>query len=243
MRHKHEGRKLGKTAEHRHAMLGNMVTSLFRSERIFTTIPKAKEAKKFAEHLITQARRGNAAAAGGEEARRLALRRQIARTVHDPAILKKLFDEIAPRYVDRPGGYTRILRLSTMRVGDSAQKAILELLKKDEEGRKKKKTPRKTYHKVEMPSAPVIVKEAEVETPVEAPAAEAPAGEAAQAAPEGAAPAAEKVPAKHAPAAPKAEAPKKEKAHKAEAEKPATEKKAKAKAAESKESKPKTKKE
>jgi large subunit ribosomal protein L17 len=253
MRHKHEGRKLGKTAEHRNAMLGNMVTSLIRSERIFTTIPKAKEAKKLIEHLITQARRGNAAAAGGEEARRLALRRQIARTVHDPEILRKLFDEIAPRYVDRPGGYTRILRLATMRVGDSAQKAILELLKKDEEGRKKKKTPRKTYHKFDMPSAPVIVKPVEVEAPAaEAPAAEAPTGEAAQAAPAAApgsaAPAAH-APAAHAPAAKpahaahKAEAPKKEKTHKAEAEKPAAEKKAKAKAPESKEAKPKAKKE
>ena len=260
MRHKHEGRKLGKTAEHRNAMLGNMVTSLIRSERIFTTIPKAKEAKKLIEHLITQARRGNAAAAGGEEARRLALRRQIARTVHDPEILRKLFDEIAPRYVDRPGGYTRILRLATMRVGDSAQKAILELLKKDEEGRKKKKTPRKTYHKFDMPSAPVIVKPVEVEAPAaEAPVAEAPAGEAAQAAPgsapaapgaaPGAAPAAAQAPGAHAPAAKpahaahKAEAPKKEKAHKAEGEKPAAEKKAKAKASESKEAKPKAKKE
>ncbi len=250
MRHKHEGRKLGKTAEHRHAMLGNMVTSLFKAERIMTTVPKAKEAKKVAEHIITQARRGNAAAAGGAEERRLAARRQIAKTVHDPAILRKLFDEIAPRYVDRPGGYTRILRLSTMRVGDSAQKAILELLKKDEEGRKKKKTPRKTYHKVDMPSAPVAATEAEApaEAAAEAAAAEAPAGEAAApAAPEappgapGAAPAAEH-PAhapKHAPAH-KGEAPKK--AHKAEAEKPAAEKKPKAKA-EPKESKPKAKKE
>ena len=76
--------------------------------------------------------------------------------MHDSEVLRKLFDEIAPRYVDRPGGYTRIMRLGTVRVGDAAQKAILELLKKDEEGRKKKKTPRKTYHKIEMPAAPGV---------------------------------------------------------------------------------------
>jgi large subunit ribosomal protein L17 len=236
MRHRHEGRKLGKTAEHRKAMLSNMVTSLFERERIQTTIPKAKEVRKLAERIITQARRGNAAAAGGRAERQLAARRHVARTVRDPEILKKLFDEIAPRYVERPGGYTRILRLGTTRVGDAAQNALLELLKKDEEGRKKKKKPRKTYHKVEIPIAPAAKKAA---PPVEAPPAEA-AAEGATAA-EGA-PGAEIAPAASA-AAPaekhKKEAPKKEKAHKAEASKSAGQQKAKAKA---KHSKPKKKK-
>jgi len=242
MRHKHEGRKLGKTAEHRKAMLANMVTSLFERERIQTTIPKAKEAKKLAEKIITQARRGNAAGASGKAERKLAARRHIARTVRDPEILRKLFDEIAPRYVERPGGYTRILRLGTTRVGDAAQNALLELLKKDEESRKKKKKPRKTYHKVDMPS---LAKKAAAAAEA-APGAEASAE---AAAPESA-PAAETAPAEEKPAAaegagaekPKAETHKKEKAHKAApAEKPAAEKKAKPKAAEHKEAKPKKK--
>ena len=220
MRHRRDGRKLGITATHRRAMLANMVTSLFRSERIETTLPKAKEAKRLAERLITFARRGNAAAVGGAAEKKLAARRHVARIVHDSDVLRKLFDEIAPRYVDRPGGYTRIVRLGSVRVGDAASKALLELLKKDEEGRKKKKTPRKTYHKIEMPAAPGVKEkpakpaEAAVEGTVEAPAAEAAAPAEGAAAPSD---------------APKAAAahPKKEKPHKIESEK-----KAKPKAAE-----------
>jgi len=218
MRHRRDRRKLGITAAHRRAMLANMVTSLFRSERIETTLPKAKEARRLAERLITFARRGNAAAAAGKTEKKLAARRHVARFVHDSDVLRKLFDEIAPRYVDRPGGYTRIVRLGSVRVGDSASKALIELLKKDEEGRKKKKTPRKTYHKIEMPAAPGVKEKPAkpVEAPVEgaAPATEAPA-------PAGTAPAPAEAP-KH--AAPHA---KKEKPHKAEGEK-----KAKPKAAE-----------
>jgi large subunit ribosomal protein L17 len=251
MRHRRDGRKLGITASHRKAMLANMVTSLFDSERIQTTVPKAKEARRLAERLITFARRGNAAAVGGHEEKRLAARRHVARTVHDSEILRKLFNEIAPRFADRPGGYTRILRLGSVRVGDSARRAILELVKKDEEKRKKKKTPRKTYHKVEMPSAPA---EREKTRPAAAPAEGA--AEASATAAEGQVPAAEGAAQATAPAtggahakgaapakAPKAEAaaaPKKEKAHKTEADKASGEKKAKAKAAESK---PKGKKE
>lgn len=181
MRHRRSGRKLGKTATHRKAMLGNMVTSLFERERIQTTIPKAKEARSLAERLITFARRGNAAAEGGAKEKQLAARRRVARIVHDSDVLRKLFDEIAPRYVERPGGYTRIVRLGKTRVGDAAEMAILELLKKDEEGRKKKKKPRKTYRKLDMPAGPVAPKKpakaAEAEAAAETPAAEAPAAE------------------------------------------------------------------
>jgi large subunit ribosomal protein L17 len=146
-------------------MLANMVTSLFKHERIETTTPKAKEARRLAEKLITHARRGD-----------LASRRHVARTIQDVEVLRKLFAEIAPRYVDRPGGYTRIIRLGTVRVGDGGSKSILELLKKDEEGRKKKKTPRKTYHKLDMPAAkekPVKAAAAAAEGAAEAAAAEA----------------------------------------------------------------------
>ena len=214
MRHRRDGRKLGITAEHRKAMLANMVTSLFRKERIETTTPKAKEARRLAEKLITHARRGD-----------LASRRHVARTIQDVEVLKKLFAEIAPRYVDRPGGYTRIIKLGTVRVGDGGAKALLELLKKDEEGRKKKKTPRKTYRKIDMPAAPGVKAKPEK-------AAEAVSDGAAEAAAETAAPAEDAAQSE----APKAEAAHaaKPKAHKAEGEK-----KAKAKPAE----KPKGKKE
>lgn len=143
MRHNMDGRKLNRTASHRKAMLRNMVTSLFAKERINTTTPKAKEARRLAERMITFARRGD-----------LAARRRVAKTVQDPQVLKKLFDEIGPRFADRPGGYTRVLKTG-IRKGDGASTAILELLGAEEEGRKKKKKGRKKYHKVEVPEKPV----------------------------------------------------------------------------------------
>jgi large subunit ribosomal protein L17 len=148
MRHNRDGRKLGRTSSHRRALMRNMVTSLFASERIETTAPKAKEVKRVAERMITFARRGD-----------LAARRHVAKTVQRPEVLKKLFDEIAPRYVDRPGGYTRVLKLGARRKGDNAQRAILELIGEKDEGRKKKKQ-RKKYHKVDIPKAPVKAKKA-----------------------------------------------------------------------------------
>ena len=142
MRHNHDHRKLNRTAAHRKAMLRNMVTSLFDKERITTTTAKAKEARRVAERMITFARRGD-----------LAARRHVARTVQDPKVLKKLFDDIGPRFEDRPGGYTRMLRLGS-RKGDAAETAILELLGEKDKPRGKKKS-RKTYHKVDIPGDPV----------------------------------------------------------------------------------------
>jgi large subunit ribosomal protein L17 len=144
----------------------NMVTSLFASERIETTAPKAKEVRRVAERMITFARRGN-----------LAARRHVAKTVQNPNVLKKLFDEIAPRYVDRPGGYTRVLKIGARRKGDNAQRAILELIGEKDEGRKKKRTQRKKYHKVDIPKAPVKAKKAKAAEKEEA-ADEAAAGKA-----------------------------------------------------------------
>jgi large subunit ribosomal protein L17 len=117
MRHNHSGRKLNRTAAHRKMLQRNLVTALFEHERIETTVVKAKEARMLAEKLITFAKRGD-----------LHARRQAARKVNDPAVLQKLFDEIAPRYAERPGGYTRILRMSGVRKGDGAEMAILELV-------------------------------------------------------------------------------------------------------------------
>lgn len=116
MRHRRKGRQLGRTASHRKAMLSNMATSLFRHEQIRTTTAKAKELRPFAERLITLARRGD-----------LPARRLAARALHDKEILKKLFDTLGPRYADRDGGYTRILKLGE-REGDGAQIALVRLV-------------------------------------------------------------------------------------------------------------------
>ena len=116
MRHKRQGRKLGRTSAHRKAMLANMAVSLFQHEKIKTTEAKSKELRRTAEKLITLAKRGD-----------LHARRRAARTVRDKIILRKLFDDIGPRYSDRNGGYTRIMKLGT-RFGDGAPMAIIELV-------------------------------------------------------------------------------------------------------------------
>jgi len=118
MRHQVGVRKLGKTPSHPRAMPRNMVTSLFRPDRIETTAPKAREAKRWAERMITFGKRGD-----------LHARRQAARFVNDETVLKKLFDEIAPSFKERQGGYTRMLKLGP-RKGDVAERAILELVHK-----------------------------------------------------------------------------------------------------------------
>ena len=116
MRHANRGRKLGRTAEHREALLRNMAISLFRHGRISTTTEKAKELRPFAERLITLAKRGDL------HARRLA-----ARDIQDREVLIQLFDAIGPRFAERPGGYTRILKLGHRR-GDGAELAMIELV-------------------------------------------------------------------------------------------------------------------
>jgi large subunit ribosomal protein L17 len=116
MRHRVGSRKLGRTTSHRRAMLHNMVTSLLEHERIQTTVPKAKEARKLAERIITLGKKGG-----------LANVRLAERTVRNRAILTKVFGELKDRYATRPGGYTRIIRLG-FRQGDAAEVAFLELV-------------------------------------------------------------------------------------------------------------------
>ena len=116
MRHRKKGRQLSRTRSHRKATLRNLATSMFRHERIETTTAKAKELRPFAERLITLARRGDV------HARRLA-----ATKIQDREVLGKLFDEIAPRYLERPGGYTRVLKLGN-RKGDAAEMSLIELV-------------------------------------------------------------------------------------------------------------------
>ncbi len=117
MRHRKKGRQLSRTRSHRKATLRNLATSLFRHERIETTTAKAKELRPYAERLITLARRGDV------HARRLA-----AMKIQDRDVLGKLFDEIAPRYMERPGGYTRVLKLGN-RKGDAAEMSLIELVR------------------------------------------------------------------------------------------------------------------
>jgi len=128
MRHGKDHRKLGRTAAHRRAMLRSMVTSLFASERITTTAPKAKEARRVAEKLITRAKKGHRAHQDGATGVALAHWREAGRYVRSTDVLRKLFDQLAPLYMERNGGYTRIIRLDHTRVGDNARMVMLELV-------------------------------------------------------------------------------------------------------------------
>jgi large subunit ribosomal protein L17 len=125
MRHNVSHRKLGRVTEHRLAMIRNQAISLLRHERIQTTMPKAKELRPFVERLITIAKRG--VAAGAANGKSLSARRLVLAEIPDQAIVGKLFDTLAPRFADRPGGYTRILRVGYRR-GDSAEVAQVELV-------------------------------------------------------------------------------------------------------------------
>ena len=116
MRHRKQYRKLSRATDQRLALLHSLVASLFRHNRIKTTVEKAKEARRVADRLITFAKRGD-----------LAARRQVLRRITDSDLVGYLFEELAPRYGDRDGGYTRIIRAGVRR-GDAAQMAILELV-------------------------------------------------------------------------------------------------------------------
>jgi len=116
MRHGRRGRKLGRTASHRKAMLNNMVTSLFAHGSLRTTCPKAKELRSVAERLVSFAKRGD-----------LHARRQVLKRIRNKAVVSKLFDEIGPAFAERQGGYTRILKLGARR-GDSSEVCLMELV-------------------------------------------------------------------------------------------------------------------
>ena len=125
MRHRVHGRKLGRTPPHRRALLRNLCTSLLEHERITTTVQKAKEVRPLAEKMITLGKKET-----------LHARRQAARFLLKAAVVQKLFDSIAARYADRPGGYTRILKLGP-RAGDGAELAIIELVSEESEKKSK----------------------------------------------------------------------------------------------------------
>jgi large subunit ribosomal protein L17 len=138
-RHANTGRKLSRNTSHRKALLDNLVRAVILSESIRTTTPKAKEARRLVERVITKARENT-----------LAARRIVHKTVRDQAALAKLFQTIGPRFKERPGGYTRIVHVDH-RVGDNAPMSILELVEKSEKAEKpeaeKKAAPEKSEKK------------------------------------------------------------------------------------------------
>ncbi|PYQ26813.1 MAG: 50S ribosomal protein L17 [Acidobacteria bacterium] len=131
MRHGMANRKLGRTSSHRKAMFRNQLASLIESERIITTLPKAKELRPIAEKLITLAKNDS-----------VHNRRHAARQVPDDSLIAKLFDTLGPRFSTRPGGYTRIMKLGARR-GDAAEMAILELVERSPEKTEDKEAPAK----------------------------------------------------------------------------------------------------
>lgn len=169
MRHGIAGRKLGRTSSHRKALFANLATQLLEHEQIQTTLPKAKDLRRVVEPLISKARTGT-----------LAARRDVASVLKSEAVVKKLFDEIAPRFKDTPGGYTRVLKLGN-RLGDNAEMAIIELTEgKKATTKKKAASAKKAAPNAEAKAAeetPAEVKElAAEETTPEAP--EVPAADA-----------------------------------------------------------------
>jgi large subunit ribosomal protein L17 len=139
MRHRKAGRKLNRTSPHRNAMFRNMVTSLLQHEHIQTTDAKAKELRRYADRMVTLGKRGT-----------LHARRQALSFVRDRKVVKKLFEDIAPRFADRPGGYTRITKLGIRR-GDAAPVSLIELTERGDraisEAEKKRERRRRAAEK------------------------------------------------------------------------------------------------
>ena len=143
MKHRVAGRKLGRTSSHRLALLRNLATALFERERIRTTLMKAKELRPFAEKLITTARKET-----------LHARRQVLRHIHDRDVVAKLFETLSARFAQRPGGYTRIIKLGPRR-GDAAEMAIIELVGSETLTSKKKKAGAKVKRSKSAPGSEV----------------------------------------------------------------------------------------
>lgn len=171
MRHKVAGRRLSRTSEHRLALRRNLVSSLIEHETISTTIEKAKEVKVFAERLITLAKDGTLSARRRAIAmlgNRDIIDYEDGKAVKKGTVIGKLFSELGPRYLDRPGGYTRIIRLSLRRLGDNGQLVLLQLIGPDESPKKKakataKKRSRKKVKRVAEPAVDEAEQAAESE--------------------------------------------------------------------------------
>ncbi len=148
MRHLKAGRKLNRTSAHRKALFRNMVTSLLEHEQIRTTDAKAKDLRHWAERMITLGKRGT-----------LHARRQALAFIRSKTVVKKLFDEVAPRFRDRPGGYTRVIKLGHRR-GDAAPLSIIELTDRGEqaksEAQRKRERREKAARKREQAQQPQL---------------------------------------------------------------------------------------
>ena len=159
MRHRKQGRALSRNASHRRAMLANLATAVLEQEKVKTTTAKAKEARGLVERLITVAKRND-----------LHARRQVLKTVRNQSVVTKLFDTIAPRFIDRPGGYTRIIHLG-QRQGDAAELSILELVGSeavaDTETVETQETKPRSGRRKKTEAAPVAVEPAVEEAVVE----------------------------------------------------------------------------
>jgi large subunit ribosomal protein L17 len=140
MRHGNAHRKLNRTAEHRRAMFANMAAALIKHEQIVTTLPKAKDLRPIVEKLITLGKRGD-----------LHARRQAIAELRDIAMVKKLFEVLGPRYGDRDGGYTRVLKAG-FRYGDSAPVAVIELVDRDVDAKGKDDLERHAAAKAAQPA-------------------------------------------------------------------------------------------
>jgi len=156
MRHSKSGRRLGRTTSHRIAMFRNMVTSFLTHEKIVTTDAKAKELRPIAEKMITLGKQGDLHAV-----------RQAAAYIRDKQTVTKLFSVIAPRFKERPGGYTRIVKLG-LRPGDTAEMSLIELVEEEMKAKDVKK-PRKSAPRKAAPKA--VEAAAESAAPAEAPVA------------------------------------------------------------------------
>ena len=141
MRHGKSGRKLNRTASHRKAMFANMAASLLRHEQIVTTLPKAKDLRAVVDKLITLGKRGD-----------LHARRQAASQIGDKEVVSKLFETLAPRYKDRNGGYTRVLKAG-FRHGDNAPVAVIELVDRDPDAKGAEDRARQEAMEAEMEEA------------------------------------------------------------------------------------------
>jgi large subunit ribosomal protein L17 len=141
MRHRKKGRKLNKTASHRKAMFANMAASLIEHEQIVTTLPKAKEMRRVFDKLVTLGKRGD-----------LHARRQAISRIRDVVQVKKLFDTLGPRYQERNGGYTRVMKAG-YRYGDNAPMAVLELVDRDIDAKGAKDRARIEVMEVDLPQS------------------------------------------------------------------------------------------
>ena len=141
MRHGYAHRKLGRTTSHRTAMFANMAASLIKHEQIVTTLPKAKDLRPVVEKLVTLGKRGG-----------LHARRQAIAQMRDLAMVKKLFEVIGPRYKERNGGYTRVMKAG-FRYGDSAPVAVIEFVDRDVEAKGKDSGPVQTHAEEPAPAA------------------------------------------------------------------------------------------